>query len=118
VTLSTTWLRTADGARLIVPNQVVTTSVIRNDTIGREPVTPTASVWIAPAADAAAALSALSGLPGASGAAVEETVVGGTRVSATGAPVDGAERVAAEAALRADALAALQAAGVERAGTN
>ncbi len=117
VTLSTTWLRTADGARLIVPNQVVTTSVIRNDTIGREPVTPTASVWIAPAADAAAALSALSGLPGASGAAVEETVVGGTRVSATRPPVDGAERVAAEAALRADALAALQAAGVERAGT-
>lgn len=118
VTLSTTWLRTADGARLIVPNQVVTTSVIRNDTIGREPVTPTASVWIAPAADAAAALSALSGLPGASGAAVEETVVGGTRLSATRPPVDGAERVAAEAALRADALAALQAAGVERAGTN
>lgn len=117
VTLSTTWLRAPDGARLIVPNQVVTTSVIRNDTIGREPVTPTASVWIAPAADAAAALSALSALPGAGGAAVEETIVGGARVSVTGTPVAGTERVAAEAALRAAALAALQAAGVERAGS-
>ena len=28
VTLSTTWLRTPDGARVIVPNQVVTTSIV------------------------------------------------------------------------------------------
>ncbi len=116
VTLSTTWLRTADGARLIVPNQVVTTSPIRNDTIGREPVLPSASVWIAPAADAAAALAALAALPTTTSATVEETAVGGIRLSATGAPVSGAARAGAEAALRADALAALQAAGVERAG--
>ncbi len=116
VTLSTTWLRTPDGSRHIVPNQVVTTSAIRNDTIGREPVLPTASVWIAPQADTAAALAVLQGLPAATSAAVEETVIGGTRLSATGAPVAGAARAAAEATLRADALAALQAAGVQRAG--
>ena len=63
VTLSTTWLRTPDGSRHIVPNQVVTTSAIRNDTIGREPVLPTASVWIAPQADTAAALAVLAGAP-------------------------------------------------------
>lgn len=116
VTLSTTWLRTADGSRLIVPNQVVTTSAIRNDTIGREPVLPSASVWIAPSADAGAAIAALAALPTTTAAAIEETTIGGTRVSATGAPVAGAARAGAEAALRADALAALAAAGVERAG--
>ena len=116
VTLSTTWLRTADGARLIVPNQVVTTSAIRNDTIGREPVLPSASAWIAATADAGAALEALLGLPGATAATVEESVIGGTRVSVTGTPIAGAARAGAEADLRAAALAALDAAGVQRAG--
>ena len=116
VTLSTTWLRTADGARLIVPNQVVTTSTIRNDTIGREPVLPSASVWIASSADAGAALAALAALPGTTASAIEETAIGGTRLSVTGEPVAGTARAGAEATLRAAALEALRAAGVDLAG--
>lgn len=117
VTLSTTWLRTADGSRVIVPNQVVTTSIVRNETIGREPVTPTASLWIAPTADAGTALAALSALPAVTAASIEEMAPGGTRVVASAAPVQAPDRASAEARLRAQTLAALQAAGVERAGS-
>lgn len=116
VTLTATWIRTPDGSRAIVPNQVVTTSVVRNDSIGGAPVTPSASVWIAATADDAAALAALAALPGATGSAVEETAVGGIRVSVDGAPVAATERATTERALRAAALAALRAAGIERNG--
>lgn len=116
VTLTTTWLRTPDGSRLIVPNQVVTTSLVRNETIGREPVTPSTSLWIAPSADAAAAVAALASLPGTAPATVEEAAPGGVRLVVGAQPVDPAARAAAEAALRADALRALRGAGVELAG--
>ena len=116
MTLTATWVRTADGARMIVPNQVITGGGVRNDSIGREPITPSASVWIDPAADEAAALALLEGLPDAAGAAVEETAVGGIRISVSGAAVPAALRASTESALRAAALAALRGAGIARAG--
>jgi small-conductance mechanosensitive channel len=116
VTLTATWLRTADGSRLIVPNQLVTTSVVRNETIGGEAVAPSASIWIAPRADARSALSALAAIPGADGAAIEESAPGGTRLSVSAPPVPAVERAAAESQLRAAAHEALQAAGIDRAG--
>ncbi len=116
VTLTTTWVRTPDGGRLIVPNQVITANIVRNDTIGREPITATASLWIDPAADESAALALLAALPGASGATIEETAVGGIRICVAGTPVSPAERAGAESTLRAQALAALRGAGIERAG--
>jgi len=116
VTLTTTWLRTGDGSRAIVPNQLVMTTVVHNETIGGEPVTPSASIWIAAGADAAAALSALQAVPGAERAAIEETAPGGTRLSVSAPPVPPVERAAAESELRACAHAALQSAGIARAG--
>ena len=116
VTLTATWVRTADGARMIVPNQLITGGGVRNDSIGREPITPSASGWIDPAADEAAALALLEGLPEAAGAAVEETAGGGIRLSVSGAAVPAALRPSTESALRAAALAALRGAGIARAG--
>lgn len=116
VTLTTTWLRTADGSRLIVPNQLVMTNVVGNETIGGEPVTPSASIWIAPGADAAAALAALQAIPGAESAAIEQAEPGGTRLSVSAPPVPAVERAGAESGLRAAAHEALRAAGVARAG--
>jgi len=89
---------------------------VRNDSIGREPITPAASVWIDPAADEAAALALLAALPQASGAAVEETAVGGIRISVAGEAVPAVERARTESTLRAAALAALREAGISRAG--
>jgi small-conductance mechanosensitive channel len=116
VTLTATWLRTADGSRLIVPNQLVTTSVVRNETIGGEAVAPSASIWIAPLADARSALSALAAIPGADGSSIEETAPGGTRLSVSGPPVPAVERATAESQLRSAAHEALRAAGIDRAG--
>lgn len=116
VTLTATWVRTADGARTIVPNQVITGGGVRNDSIGREPITPSASVWIDPAADEAAALTLLASLPQAAGAAVEEAAVDGLRIGVTGVAVPAALRATTESDLRAAALAALRGAGIARAG--
>ena len=116
VTLTTTWLRTADGSRLIVPNQLVMTNVVRNETIGGEPVAPSASIWIAAGADAGAALAVLQAIPGAESAAIEEAAPGGTRLSVSAARVPPVERAATESKLRASAHETLQAAGIARAG--
>ena len=117
MTLTATWVRTADGARMIVPNQVITGGGVRNDSIGREPITPSASVWIDPAADEAAALALLA--RAARGVRRRDRGDRGRRhphqrVRRRGRPPPSAP--SAESALRAAALAALRGAGIARAG--
>ncbi len=57
-------------------------------------------------------MALLSALPGASGAAIEESAVGGIRISVSADAVQAGERASTESALRAAALAALRGAGI------
>ena len=117
VTLTATWVRTADGARMIVPNQVITGGGVRNDSIGREPITPSASVWIDPAADEAAALALLEAPPAgirAPRSRRPRSAGSGSACRAPRCPPPCAPST--ESALRASALAALRGAGIARAG--
>jgi small-conductance mechanosensitive channel len=116
VTLTFTWVRTGDGGRVILPNQLLTTSPVRNDSIREHHVVPRVTVWVAPEADEAQALAVLGRVPGASGAVVADTTAEGLALRVSGPSIAAAGRDDAEAALRAAALAALRTAGIPRAG--
>jgi small-conductance mechanosensitive channel len=116
VTLTFTWVRTADGGRVVVPNQMITTTPLRNDVIRDREVVPGATVWLDPGADEARALGVLGALDETADAALVDVTPDGVAVRITGAPVTVGERAGAENRLRTTALAALREAGVARAG--
>lgn len=108
VRLTYTWLRTASGGRIIVPNERLAASILRNDTIGSATVDVEASLWIARDDDETAALEALrAALPGSS-VSVAEVTHEGTRISVSAEPVAPAARAAAQGDLRLAALRALR----------
>lgn len=107
ITLTFTFLRTNSERRVIIPNEKMASSVLRNDTL-RVPVVGTeASVWLPPEADAQRALEVLG-----EGASVAEVTFEGTRLVASGEKVAPADKAKTEAALRAATLAKLRAAGL------
>ncbi|CAB4858007.1 unannotated protein [freshwater metagenome] len=112
VTLTTTWLATADRGRVILPNSVVTSAAVRNDSIGGDIVVPAASAWLQPGADTDAALEAIAAAPEVRAATVAEITVEGVRIEIEGLPVAAAGRRDAENTLRAVALRRLGATGV------
>ncbi len=116
VTLTYTWVRTADGGHIAVPNEVLTTTPLRNDSIGEHVVEPSATVWITGDADEAAAIALLGNGTDVVRATVDDTAPEGVRLRVAGPPVAPGERPAVEAALRTEALRALREAGIPRAG--
>jgi small conductance mechanosensitive channel len=117
LTLTYTWVRTADAGRVVVPNRLLTTEPLRNDSIREHEVATTAAVWVRSDADESAALRVLAAVPGAGEATVDDVTPEGIRLRLAGAVVPAGERAATEAALRASALEALRAAGIPRAGS-
>lgn len=115
ITLAHTWVRTPDGGRVIVPNAVIATTPVRNDSIRAHEVAPSATVWMRADADETAALRALAGIEGATGAAVDGATPEGIRLRVFGPTVTAASRGTAEERLCAHALAALREAGIPRA---
>lgn len=109
ITLTFTFLRTPSERRVIVPNEKIASSVLRNDTLKVPVVGAEASVWLPPEADAQRALELLG-----ESAAIAEVTVEGVRVSVAGEKVPPAEKAARDAALRAHALATLRGAGLLR----
>ena len=109
ITLTFTFLRTNSERRVIIPNEKMASSVLRNDTLRVPLVVVEASVWIPPEADAQRALEVLGERAG-----VAESSVEGTRLTVSGDKVPPPEKAATEARLRADALARLRAAGLLR----
>lgn len=108
VRLTYTWLRTASDSRLIVPNERLAASILRNDTIASPTVDVEISAWIARDDDETAAVAAIeSALPDATVRVVEITHEG-TRIAVAGRPVAPAARAAAESDLRIAALRALR----------
>jgi len=116
VRLTATYLVTASGARIVIPNERLAGGVLRNDTLAGPNVTAEASVWIGHDADEEAAITALEeALPEAS-ASIAEVTDTGIRLVVAQEGVAPGERGAAEGALRRRALAALRGARVPRPG--
>jgi small conductance mechanosensitive channel len=116
ISLTYTWLRMSSQARLIIPNERLAAGVLRNDSIRSQTVALEVSVWLAPDADETRALEVLSELDDARSVLVAEVTEAGVRVLVAGPPGAPADRLAGEASLRRDALAALREAGIVRAG--
>lgn len=115
VRLTSTWLRTGNDARIIVPNERLAAGMLRNESIGSRTVAIEASVWLAHSDDESAALDALRAALPAATIRVAEVTVEGTRILVTGAPTPPAERPAAESDLRHAALRAIRTAGARQA---
>ncbi len=108
VRLNYTVLRTAEGRRLLIPNELLASAMIRNDTILDDRVRPEASVWLAPGGDADTAVSRLAGIEHGLVVRVAEITPEGVRITLTAEPVLAPERAAREADLRTGALRALR----------
>ena len=111
VTLNFTILRTGNDQRVVIPNEQIASSAIRNDSLSSPLVGLEVSVWIAPDADAVAAQAALVDATGGK-VSVSEARPDGIRLTVAGPPVLPAERTAGEARLRAQALGRLAADGL------
>jgi small conductance mechanosensitive channel len=116
VGLTYTWLRTGADARLAIPNEILSTTILRNDSIRTATVATEASVWLHPSADETAAIVLLESLEEVDTARIAEVTDVAVRVALSGPPVAPADRARCEADLRAAALRALRCAGVPRAG--
>ena len=112
VRLNYTIVRGADGGRIFIPNERLAAGMLRNDTIVEPLVAVEVELWLPAAVDADAALAALGGLDGAPTARVADIAADGVHYTVARGAVPPAERPAREAALRADALRVLRAAGL------
>jgi small-conductance mechanosensitive channel len=109
VRLNYTVLRTAGEQRVLIPNEKLASSVLKNDTLNVEAVGVEVAVWIPAGADAARAAEVL----GEHGdVAIAETVPWGTRLTVAGETVRPPERGPGEAALRARCHARLREEGL------
>ncbi len=104
VRLTYTWIRTAGGTRVIVPNERLAAGVLRNDSIADPHAVPEASVWLHRDVDVVAALDRLrQGLEGID-VTLAETSAEGARVALAAPAVPTTSRAAAQDALRERAL--------------
>ena len=113
VRLNFTVLRTPGEARIVIPNEKLASSVLKNDTLAIDRVTPDVTVWIPPEADAEFAIRLLTEETGHD-ASIAEVVPWGTRLAVAGDPVAPSEKAAREAALRRQCLARLRKEGLMR----
>jgi small conductance mechanosensitive channel len=112
VRLTYTWLRTAADVRVIVPNERLAASILRNESIASSTVVVEASAWIAHADDETAAVAALKAALPHSDVRVAEIATDGTRLVVSGAPAPPSRRATAESELRVAVLRALREARV------
>ena len=112
VRLTYTWLRTAGGSRVIIPNERLAAGLLRNDSIASKSVAVEPSVWLNRDVDPLEAVDALRGALGDVGVRLAETTAEGTRLLLVGAHAPPHERVGLEHALREQALRALRDAGL------
>ena len=112
LTLSYTFINTGDGRLVIVPNELVVTSVIVNRSTGDQSAPAAASVWLAVGTDLERAREALAPLEPSS-IEVAEATPEGVRLEIYGPRRPGGTRASGEeAALRERALRALREAGL------
>jgi small-conductance mechanosensitive channel len=112
IRLTYTFLRTGTDARIIVPNERLAGSVLRNDSIVSDTVAVEVRVWIPHDVDEQRALEALGGLGDDVTARVGEVTEEGLFLTVAAPAVGVRERVAREGELRAQALGSLRSAGL------
>jgi small conductance mechanosensitive channel len=112
VRLTSTVVRTPLGAHLIVPNETLVGSVVRNDSLPGVTLVPEADVWLPHGVDVAAARAAIEATGEGVGTSVAETNAEGYRLAVTAPAVPPDDRPARQAELRGEALAAVDAAGL------
>jgi small-conductance mechanosensitive channel len=112
LTLSHTFVDTGDGRQVIVPNEIVVTSVVVNRSTGDLTAPATASLWVPPQADLSRARAALAPLE-PSQVDVAEVTADGVRIEVHGPRRPAGTRAGGEeAALRERAHRALREAGI------
>lgn len=109
VRLTYTFLRTADNVRIIIPNERLASSVVRNASLVSATVAVRASVWLPGGADADAAVAALTGALPDSRPRIAEASADGVRIVVSGGEVPVTQRDRSESELYAAALRALRA---------
>jgi small-conductance mechanosensitive channel len=112
VQLNYTVLRTAEGRRLLIPNERLASVILENDTIRDERVRPEASVWLPLAADTDAGAASLARIEEGLVVRIAEITPDGVRIAVIADLVPAPQRAAREADLRAAALQALRRDGV------
>ena len=112
LTLSYTFLDTGDGRLMVVPNEMVVTTVVFNRSTGDRTAPPAASVWVPPAADLGRARAALEAAEIAT-IEIAEATADGIRIEVHGRrDPERTKTGAEEAKLRERAHEALRSAGV------
>jgi small-conductance mechanosensitive channel len=111
IRLNYTFLRTLGGERVVIPNELLASGMIRNDTVDEGVVGLSVDVWLPPGADVGAAVALLADAGGHVATVVESTP-DGTRISIGGERCAPPERAAREAALRLECLERLRGAGL------
>jgi len=111
VRLNHTVMRTAGDHLVLIPNEKLASTVLKNDTLAVDVVGLDVAIWIPPGADSQRALELLRDESGAD-VSVAEALPTGIRLAVGGGPVAPDERPAREADLRARCLARLHDAGL------
>ncbi|UTI64545.1 mechanosensitive ion channel family protein [Paraconexibacter antarcticus] len=107
IRLTSTWLRTPNQARVIVPNERLAGGVLRNDSIVDAVVAVEASLWLPADRDAIVALDRIrTALPELT-VRLAETTADGARLLLVDRPAAPGDRAVREAELREGALRAL-----------
>jgi small conductance mechanosensitive channel len=112
IRLTYTFLRTANDARLIVPNEKLAGSVLRNDSIVTDTVAVEVKLWIPHEVDEQLALAAIEDAVDGARAGVGEVDADGVVLNVSAQQVAVNDRARREADVRRQALAALRAAGL------
>ncbi|HZO35741.1 MAG TPA: mechanosensitive ion channel domain-containing protein [Solirubrobacteraceae bacterium] len=116
VRLTYTYLRTASGTRIVIPNERLAAAILHNDTV-LGLVSPEASIWVPATTDLEAAIEAIQALEDVVAVTVAESAAEGVRLAVSAAATSSATRAGREAELRRAALRAvseLQAQGDSR----
>ena len=112
IKLTYTFLRTGSDARLIVPNEKIASSVLRNDSIITDTVALEVKLWLSHEADERRATEAIERAIEGARTSISEVTAEGVVMTVGAPPVRVGDRVKREAELRANALAVLREAGL------
>ncbi|HWI22096.1 MAG TPA: mechanosensitive ion channel domain-containing protein [Baekduia sp.] len=112
IRVTSTWLRTLADARIVIPNELLATGILRNDSIGTATVAVEVSIWLANDIDETKALAAVENVEGLRARLAESHTDGGIRMLVMGPPGIARDRLKLEGELRRVALEALREAGL------
>jgi small-conductance mechanosensitive channel len=112
IRLTYTFLRTATDARLIVPNEKLAGSVLRNDSIVTDTVAVEVKVFVSHEFDEGQAMKVIAGAIDGAQVSIADVTAEGVMLTVTTSQASVRERAAREAEVRAQALAALRAASL------